>query len=67
MRADFKQFETRDIRFGVGQVEVVGFDEFFKVKEELRSILRRVKEEDRLRLAGLMVTDIHSETTLFLA
>jgi len=67
VRADFKQFAAGDTLFGVGQVEVVGFDEFFDLKETLREALKKVKEADRLHLAGLMVTDIYSETTLFLA
>ncbi|ABB30746.1 Inorganic diphosphatase [Geobacter metallireducens RCH3] len=67
IRADFKHFTAGDTLFGVGQVEVVGFDEFFDLKETLRETLRKVKEADRLHLAGLMVTDIYSETTLFLA
>lgn len=66
VRADFKHFTAGDMLFGVGQVEVVGFDEFFELKEVLREALKRVKEQDRLSLAGLMVTDIYSETTLFL-
>jgi len=67
VRADFKAFNAGDTRFGVGQVEVVGFDEFFSLKDHLREILKQVKESDKLHLAGLMVTDIYSETTLFLA
>ncbi|GLI38544.1 putative manganese-dependent inorganic diphosphatase [Geobacter hydrogenophilus] len=67
IRADFKHFTAGDTLFGVGQVEVVGFDEFFDLKETLRETLKKVKEADRLHLAGLMVTDIYSETTLFLA
>jgi len=67
IRSDFKHFSAADTLFGVGQVEVVGFDEFFELKDSLRSALKRVKDEDRLHLAGLMVTDIYTETTLFLA
>lgn len=67
IRSDFKHFMAGETPFGVGQVEVVGFDEFKHLKEELRGCLRRIKEQDRLQLAGLMVTDIYSETTLFLA
>jgi len=54
-------------RLRVGQVEVVGFDEFYELKEQLWDVLRQVKQADKLDLAGLMVTDIYSETTLFLA
>lgn len=67
VRADFKQFNAGETLFGVGQVEVVGFDEFYDLKEQLRDLLRQVKQSDKLDMAGLMVTDIYSETTLFLA
>ncbi len=67
VRSDFKQFSAGETLFGVGQVEVVGFDEFHELKETLREALKRIKQEDRLHLAGLMVTDIYTETTLFLA
>jgi manganese-dependent inorganic pyrophosphatase len=67
VRSDFKHFNAAEIRFGIGQVEVVGFDEFHKLKNQLRHELQRIREQDGLHLAGLMVTDISSETTLFLA
>lgn len=67
VRADFKHFNAGETLFGIGQVEVVGFDEFFELKDGLRETLRKVKEADKLHMAGLMVTDIYSETTLFLA
>ena len=67
VRADFKEFNCGDITFGIGQVEVVGFADFLEIKGELRAILQEIKEKERLDLAGLMVTDIYSETTLFLA
>jgi manganese-dependent inorganic pyrophosphatase len=67
IRSDFKHFSAADTLFGVGQLEVVGFDEFYELKDSLRDALKRVKDEDRLQLAGLMVTDIYTETTLFLA
>jgi len=66
VRADFKNFAAHDTLFGVGQVEVVGFDEFYELKEELRQVLKQVKEEEGLHMAGLMVTDIYTESTLFL-
>jgi manganese-dependent inorganic pyrophosphatase len=64
--ADFKLFTHEKHRIGVGQVEVVGFDEFYGMKAELLDALAEVKRRDNLFIAGLMVTDITTETTLFL-
>jgi manganese-dependent inorganic pyrophosphatase len=64
--ADFKLFRHEKHSIGVGQVEVVGFDEFHGMKEELLTVLAGLKKRDDLFIAGLMVTDIVSETTLFL-
>jgi manganese-dependent inorganic pyrophosphatase len=64
--ADFKQFKNEKLDIGVGQVEVVGFDEFYGMKDDLLSALAEVKRRDNLFIAGLMVTDITTETTLFL-
>jgi manganese-dependent inorganic pyrophosphatase len=64
--ADFKLFTHEKHRIGVGQVEVVGFDEFYGMKAELLAALAEVMRRDNLFIAGLMVTDITTETTLFL-
>ena len=64
--SDFKFFTHESHRIGVGQVEVVGFEEFYGLKEELLQVLSVIKGEEGLFIAGLMVTDIASETTLFL-
>jgi manganese-dependent inorganic pyrophosphatase len=64
--ADFKLFTHEKYNIGLGQVEVIGFEEFYRMKEELLNALAEVKRRDNLFIAGLMVTDITSETTLFL-
>ncbi len=66
VEADFKLFSHEGKSVGVGQVEVVGFAEFYGMKEELLRVLTGIKQRDRLFIAGLMVTDITTETTLFL-
>jgi manganese-dependent inorganic pyrophosphatase len=66
IRSDFKHFTAGQSIFGVGQVEVIGFDEFYEMKDSLREALKMIREKDNLQMAGLMVTDIYSETTLFL-
>lgn len=64
--ADFKLFTHEKYSIGLGQVEVIGFDEFYSMKSELLAALAEVKRRDNLFIAGLMVTDITTETTLFL-
>jgi manganese-dependent inorganic pyrophosphatase len=64
--ADFKLFTHEKYSIGLGQVEVIGFDEFYRMKEELLDALAEIKQRDSLFIAGLMVTDITTETTLFL-
>ncbi|MBI5562161.1 MAG: putative manganese-dependent inorganic diphosphatase [Deltaproteobacteria bacterium] len=64
---DFKIFEARGKRFGVGQVEVIGFDEFAEEKSALRSKLDAVREKKALEFAALLVTDIAAGTSLLLA
>jgi manganese-dependent inorganic pyrophosphatase len=66
VEADFKHFTQGEKTIGVGQVEVVGFDEFDGVKGELLACLAQIKQRGNLFIAGLMVTDIVSGTTLFL-
>lgn len=64
--SDFKLFTHDKYRIGLGQVEVIGFEEFYSMKEDLLTALTGIKRRDNLFIAGLMVTDITSETTLFL-
>ncbi|HZV81177.1 MAG TPA: putative manganese-dependent inorganic diphosphatase [Geobacteraceae bacterium] len=66
VEADFKLFSQEGKTIGVGQVEVVGFSEFHGMKGELLEELASVKQRDNLFIAGLMVTDITTESTLFL-
>jgi manganese-dependent inorganic pyrophosphatase len=64
--ADFKLFSQGEYNFGVGQVEVFGFSEFNSMKDELKGALAAVRKREKLDLAGLMVTDIATESTMFL-
>jgi manganese-dependent inorganic pyrophosphatase len=64
--ADFKEYEVGDRTFGVGQVEVVSFHEFHAMKGEILKGLEAVRDERHLDTAGLLVTDIVQETSLFL-
>ncbi|WP_243373637.1 putative manganese-dependent inorganic diphosphatase [Geotalea sp. SG265] len=64
--ADFKLFQHEGKSLGIGQVEVVGYDEFFEMKEALLAALATLKKQEKLYISGLMVTDITTESSLFL-
>ncbi|GFO53123.1 manganese-dependent inorganic pyrophosphatase [Geomonas sp. Red276] len=64
--SDFKQFSQGELKFGVGQVEVFGFSEFEAMKKDLKAALASLRQKDDLEMAGLMVTDIATESTLFM-
>lgn len=65
--ADFKEFGSGDEGFGIGQVEVVSFDEFHQMRDRLRNDLELLRKERRLGLTGLLVTDIVQGDSLLLA
>jgi manganese-dependent inorganic pyrophosphatase len=67
IKADFKAYNVKGKRFGIGQVEVVGFGEFYDVRSALEEGLLRLKEAEEYSLAGLLVTDISYGNSLLLA
>lgn len=67
IKADFKAYEVKGKKFGIGQVEVVGFGEFYDVRAALEEGLLRLKEAEGYSLAGLLVTDISYGNSLLLA
>ncbi len=58
LTADFKEYEVENCRFGIGQVEVVTFQEFDDRREEISQGLEALVDKYNLELAGLLVTDI---------
>ncbi|HHL39546.1 MAG TPA: putative manganese-dependent inorganic diphosphatase [Deltaproteobacteria bacterium] len=67
VRGDHKVFEAAGRRFGIGQVETIGFGEFHDERQRLREELERVRKEKELSLSALLVTDIVQGTSLLLA
>ncbi|MCL4872835.1 putative manganese-dependent inorganic diphosphatase [bacterium] len=64
---DFKVFEAKGGKFGIGQVEIIGFDEFHEEAANLTGELLKARDKKELKLAGLLVTDISQGTSLLLA
>lgn len=65
--ADFKEFTAGEKRFGIGQVEVVSFTEFYELKKEIGTTLQQLKADRDLSMVALLVTDIVKETSLLYA
>ena len=64
--ADFKEYTQEGKCFGVGQVEVVNFDEFQDKRGAIASSLEQLCKNRSLDLGGLLVTDIVRATSLLL-
>lgn len=58
LMSDFKEYEVGSRRVGVGQIEVVSFEEFEERRAEIHKGLRVLADQRNLNLAGLLVTDI---------
>jgi manganese-dependent inorganic pyrophosphatase len=67
IQADFKEFSAGDQRFGIGQVEVVSFAEFYELKADIDTELQRLRRERSLAMIGLLVTDIVQGGSVLLA
>lgn len=66
VEGDYKTFETKGKMFGIGQVETIGFNEFYEEKESLTKELERIKKKKDLKMSALLVTDIVQGTSLLL-
>lgn len=66
LTADFKEYAVDTRRFGVGQVEVVTFQEFADRREMILHGLDAVVAKRGLDLAGLLVTDIVQQNSQFI-
>lgn len=66
LTTDFKEYESGGRHFGVGQVEVVTFEEFESRRAALSAGLAELRRDRRLNLAGLLVTDIVAQNSLLL-
>ncbi|KAK8849254.1 hypothetical protein M9Y10_018621 [Tritrichomonas musculus] len=64
--ADFKTFEEYRIKFGIGQCEVIQFQGIDDVKSHWLEVLNQVKEENKLKWAMIVITNIILEDSIML-
>ncbi len=66
VNGDYKTFEAKGKKLGIGQVETIGFDEFYEEKESLIQELIKIMKKNDLKLSALLITDIVIGTSLLL-
>jgi manganese-dependent inorganic pyrophosphatase len=63
---DCKEYIQDDVKFSIAQIEEVGFDQFWKRKNELLEALENYRRERGYFFSGLLVTDVVKQSSLLL-
>lgn len=63
---DCKEYEENRVKFSVAQIEEVGFEQFWKRKEELLAALENYRAENKYHFSALLVTDVTTQNSLLL-
>jgi manganese-dependent inorganic pyrophosphatase len=63
---DCKEYEENRLKFSVAQIEEVGFEQFWKRKEELLAALETYRTENKYHFSALLVTDVTTQNSLLL-
>ncbi|MEZ6115940.1 MAG: putative manganese-dependent inorganic diphosphatase [Pirellulaceae bacterium] len=66
VQEDCKEFTEHGNRFSISQIEEIGFDLFWKRKDELQTALDHLAARRGLDFSALMITDIASNGSLLL-
>ncbi len=66
VKYDFKEFDFKSGKFGIGQVETVDLTEFTKREDEFLKELKRKMDEEEYHSVILFITDIIKEGSQFL-
>ncbi|MCI0745352.1 MAG: putative manganese-dependent inorganic diphosphatase [Verrucomicrobia subdivision 3 bacterium] len=64
--ADCKEFHEQGRNFSVAQIEELGFDQFWKRKQEVVAALEEYRREKGYFFSALMVTDVARNSSLLL-
>jgi manganese-dependent inorganic pyrophosphatase len=63
---DCKEYRENGTAFSVAQIEEVGFDQFWKRKDELLEALEAYREKRAYHFSSLLVTDVATQSSLLL-
>jgi manganese-dependent inorganic pyrophosphatase len=63
---DCKEYRENGVTFSVAQIEEIGFDQFWKRKDELLAALENFRQQRGFYFSALLVTDVTSQNSLLL-
>jgi manganese-dependent inorganic pyrophosphatase len=63
---DCKEYKEDGVRFSVAQIEEIGFDQFWKRKDELLAALEAYRHARRYQFSALLVTDVNHQSSLLM-
>jgi manganese-dependent inorganic pyrophosphatase len=63
---DCKEYLENGLKFSVAQIEEIGFDQFWKRKDEVVAALDNYRQRNGYIFAALLVTDVVCQTSLLL-
>jgi manganese-dependent inorganic pyrophosphatase len=63
---DCKEYEENGARFSVAQIEEIGFNQFWRRKDELLQALEAARKDHGYRFSALMVTDVATQGSILL-
>ena len=63
---DCKEYKEGDVAFSVAQIEEVGFDQFWKRKDELLAALKDYQQGHEYFFSALLITDVATQSSLLL-
>jgi manganese-dependent inorganic pyrophosphatase len=61
---DCKEYKEDGVRFSVAQIEEIGFDQFWKRKDELLGALEAYRHGRKYQFSALLVTDVNHQCSL---
>ena len=67
IKTDCKEYKDGDAKFSVAQIEEVGFDQFWKRKDELLAALGEYQRGRGYLLSTLLITDVATQNSMLLA
>ncbi|MGN6555688.1 MAG: DHHA2 domain-containing protein, partial [Verrucomicrobiota bacterium] len=64
---DCKEYQEDGVKFSVAQIEEIGFDQFWKRKDELLDALEKYRARRAYCFSALLITDVTTQNSLLLA